>query len=106
MASVRQAPIAARSPRSGNAGEDRARAQQAADLGPLLGAPLVRAVRVGRFALVSGEPKRIPHGLGRELVGWLVSRPSAQAMFREVSASAELLEIESAGDVTFDLWVW
>lgn len=99
-------PPAARRPRSGNAGEDRARADQVADLSPLLGAPLAKARRLGRFTLGPSAPTKIPHGQGRELVGWMATRPSGPAHVVETSADRDLLVIYADDDVSVDVWVW
>lgn len=100
-------PDAARAPRSGDAAEDRARAAQAADLGGVLGAPLVKARKYARrVSLTSATPKTIAHGLGRELAGWLLTDPTTAALVRRVSKDDRTLVLESTGDVEGDLWLW
>lgn len=98
--------MALRVPRTGEAEPDRKAAEQAADLGPILKAPLLKATKVGRFSLTAAVNKQIPHGLSRVPAGWLVVDNDAFADVRRESVDSLSLTLRANNDVSFDLWVW
>lgn len=98
-------PAAARRSRSGNAAEDRPRAEQNSDLGSVLSAQMVRAQRVGEFTIGTGLQKAIPHGLGSTPGDWFITSPRTFGRVREVSRNRDLLVLEADLGQTFTLWV-
>lgn len=80
--------------------------EQAADLAPMLKAPMLKARKVGRVELTSGVNKQIPHGLSRAPAGWLVSDPTEFAGVKRMAADRLSLTLRANADVSFDLWVW
>lgn len=107
MAPPLKPPAAASSPRTGNPAEDRARAQQSADLGPIVGAPLLKArLYPERIVLTSGMPKTIAHGLGRKPMGWLLADFTAAAPYKRNQLDERLIVLEASGDVEAALWLW
>ena len=59
-----------------------------------------------RVTLTAGIDERVLHGLGRELVGWMVTRQSGAGSVWEVSADRDVLVLQASLDLEVDLWLW
>lgn len=93
--------------RSTSPGENRARQAQHEAVSALQQAPLAGARRYpDRVALTAGVDERVLHGLGRELVGWMVTRQSGPGSAWEVSADRDVLVLQASLDMEVDLWLW
>lgn len=93
--------------RSGNPAEDRARAAQHQAVSALQQAALAGARRYpDRVTLTAGIDERVLHGLGRELVGWMVTRQNGAGSVWEVSADRDVLVLQASLDLEVDLWLW
>lgn len=91
--------------RSTNATENRARQAQHEATSALLLASLTKARLIDRIS-VGTSPTVVPHGLARELSGWLALRPSAASQVFEVAADRDTLTLQASAAVEVDLWAW
>lgn len=105
MAARQVAPRALRQPRSGAPAEDRARAEQTADLAPVLSSPMLRARRVGEIKLSLAIIKAIPHGLGVVPQDWFVTSPRTLGLVFEMGRDRDVLRLAADADQTCTLWV-
>jgi len=99
-------PPAIRRPRSGNAAEDRARAEEAGPVEALLQSPLAGARRVGEITIPSGQTRKIPHGLGKVPQDWFLTSPKNAVHIVEISKDRDVLELSAPGaGQAATLWV-
>jgi hypothetical protein len=76
---------------------------------PVLDNPIVNGRLIQSLAVSSGS-NVIDHGLGRELLGWIVVRNSASVTFYDTQSSnanpARTLLLTASGNATISLYVF
>lgn len=82
----------------------------AAAMLPVLTAPDAGKVQLVNIVLVTGAPNDVPHGLGRVLSGWVISRINAGSLIYDAQVSnpypAKFLRLYSSANCTANILVW
>lgn len=77
---------------------------------PLLAAPDAGKVAITNVAVSNVAATDIPHGLGRPIVGWVITRKDAQADVWDTQSTnpypAKTLRLNASGPCTLSLLVW
>ena len=88
---------------------DKAQDQWATDINPVLTNPIVQGRLIQKVKLTSGN-NMLNHGLGRNLVGWVIVRQRAAATIYDTQDSNQLpnlvLTLNSSAAVVVDLYVF
>lgn len=76
---------------------------------PILANPIVNGRLIQSLSVVTGS-NTIDHGLGRELLGWIVVRNNANVTFYDTQSSnanpARTLLLTASGNATISLYVF
>lgn len=77
----------------------------AATLNPVLANLLLQGLPLTNVVLVSGVPRTLNHGLGRNQIGWMITDKNAIAdIIRVQSFNSSTITLQSNANVTINLW--